>query len=88
MKDPRDVIIAPVVSEKSSSSRQYMIVGFVLAVSAGLLWFMRGQGIGVELAEGKDQTLGFLIGQCMRKLKGRANPKDLGPKILAKVRGG
>ncbi|MCA8938293.1 MAG: Asp-tRNA(Asn)/Glu-tRNA(Gln) amidotransferase subunit GatB, partial [Planctomycetes bacterium] len=41
-----------------------------------------------ELAEGKDQTLGFLIGQCMRKLKGRANPKDLGPNILAKVRGG
>ncbi|MCA9271602.1 MAG: hypothetical protein KDA31_01015 [Phycisphaerales bacterium] len=51
----------PVVSEKSSSSRQYMIVGFVLAVSAGLLWFMRGQGIGVELAEGKDVKIDYEV---------------------------
>lgn len=51
----------PVVSEKHSSSRQYMIVGFVLAVSAGLLWFMRGQGVGVGLAEGKDVKIEYEV---------------------------
>ncbi|MFI4894540.1 MAG: hypothetical protein ACIAQ0_14090, partial [Phycisphaerales bacterium JB058] len=49
----------PVAAEGGSSSRQYMIVGFVIAVSAGLLWFMRGQGLGVDLAEGKDVKIEY-----------------------------
>ena len=49
----------PVAAEGGNSSRQYMIVGFVIAVSAGLLWFMRGQGLGVDLAEGKDVKIEY-----------------------------
>jgi hypothetical protein len=49
----------PVAAEGGSSSRQYMIVGFVIAVSVGLLWFMRGQGLGVDLAEGKDVKIEY-----------------------------
>lgn len=47
--------------EKRAPSRQYMIVAFVLAVSAGLLWFMRGQAIGVDLAEGKDVKIEYEV---------------------------
>ncbi len=47
--------------EKHSPSKQYMIVGFVLAVSAGLLWFMRGQGLGVDLADAKDVKIEYEV---------------------------
>ncbi len=30
---------------------------------------------------GEKKVLGFLVGQAMRKLKGKANPKELGPKF-------
>lgn len=49
------------VSEQRSPRKQYMIVGFVLAVSAGLLWFMRGQAIGVDLAEGKEVKIEYEV---------------------------
>lgn len=39
-----------------------------------------------DLKAGKEKALGFLIGQCMRKLRGKANPKDLGAKIQARVK--
>jgi aspartyl-tRNA(Asn)/glutamyl-tRNA(Gln) amidotransferase subunit B len=32
---------------------------------------------------GEEKALGFLVGQCMRKLKGKANPKELGEKLKA-----
>lgn len=48
-------------SEKRSPSKQYMIVGFVLAVSAGLLWFMRGQAIGVDVAEGTEVKIDYEV---------------------------
>lgn len=48
-------------SEQRSPRKQYMIVGFVLAVSAGLLWFMRGQAIGVDLAEGKEVKIEYEV---------------------------
>ena len=51
----------PAAVEKNSSSRQYLIVGFVLAVSAGLLWFMRGQGIGLDHASGKDVKIEYEV---------------------------
>jgi len=47
--------------ESSSSSRQYVIVAFVVAVSVGLLWFMRGQGLGVDLAEGKEIKIEYEV---------------------------
>jgi aspartyl-tRNA(Asn)/glutamyl-tRNA(Gln) amidotransferase subunit B len=40
-----------------------------------------------DLRAGKQAALGFLVGQAMRKLRGKANPKELGPKIEAAVRG-
>lgn len=40
-----------------------------------------------EYREGKGQALGFLIGQCMRKLRGKANPKDLQAKLKSKLDG-
>ncbi len=39
-----------------------------------------------EYQAGKEQAIGFLVGQCMRKLKGRANPKALPAKIQAKIK--
>ena len=51
----------PTSAEKSSPSKQYMIVGFVLAVSAGLLWFMRGQGLGVDMADAKDVKIEYEV---------------------------
>jgi aspartyl-tRNA(Asn)/glutamyl-tRNA(Gln) amidotransferase subunit B len=38
-----------------------------------------------DFRAGEQKALGFLVGQAMRKLKGKANPKDLGPKIEAAV---
>ena len=38
-----------------------------------------------DFKAGEEKALGFLIGQCMRKLKGKANPKELGPKIAARI---
>lgn len=40
-----------------------------------------------DLRAGKQAALGFLVGQAMRKLRGKANPKELGPKIEAAVKG-
>lgn len=41
-----------------------------------------------DFRAGEQKALGFLIGQCMRKLKGKANPKELGPKIAKKINSG
>ncbi|MCA8915317.1 MAG: Asp-tRNA(Asn)/Glu-tRNA(Gln) amidotransferase subunit GatB [Planctomycetes bacterium] len=38
-----------------------------------------------DFKSGEEKALGFLIGQCMRKLKGKANPKELGPLIAAAI---
>ncbi len=51
----------PGITERSSPSKQYIIVAFVLAVSAGLLWFMRGQGLGVDLADAKDVKIEYEV---------------------------
>ena len=40
-----------------------------------------------DFRAGEQKALGFLIGQCMRKLKGKANPKELGPKIAERING-
>ena len=40
-----------------------------------------------DFKAGEQKALGFLIGQCMRKLKGKANPKELGPRIAKKIDG-
>ncbi|MCA8910239.1 MAG: Asp-tRNA(Asn)/Glu-tRNA(Gln) amidotransferase subunit GatB [Planctomycetes bacterium] len=40
-----------------------------------------------DFKNGEQKALGFLIGQCMRKLKGKANPKELGPKIAKAING-
>jgi aspartyl-tRNA(Asn)/glutamyl-tRNA(Gln) amidotransferase subunit B len=40
-----------------------------------------------DFKAGEEKALGFLIGQVMRKLKGKANPKELGPKIAARING-
>ncbi|MBZ0135136.1 MAG: Asp-tRNA(Asn)/Glu-tRNA(Gln) amidotransferase subunit GatB [Planctomycetes bacterium] len=40
-----------------------------------------------DFKAGEEKALGFLIGQCMRKLKGKANPKELGAKIAARING-
>jgi len=39
-----------------------------------------------DLRAGKQAALGFLVGQAMRKLRGKANPKELGTKIEAAVK--
>jgi aspartyl-tRNA(Asn)/glutamyl-tRNA(Gln) amidotransferase subunit B len=36
-----------------------------------------------DYLRGETKVLGFLIGQVMRKLKGKANPKELAPKLEA-----
>ncbi|NUQ35922.1 MAG: Asp-tRNA(Asn)/Glu-tRNA(Gln) amidotransferase GatCAB subunit B, partial [Planctomycetaceae bacterium] len=38
-----------------------------------------------DLRSGKEAALGFLVGQCMRKLRGKGNPKDLGKRIMARI---
>jgi aspartyl-tRNA(Asn)/glutamyl-tRNA(Gln) amidotransferase subunit B len=38
-----------------------------------------------DFKAGEEKALGFLIGQCMRKLKGKANPKQLGPMIAKRI---
>lgn len=39
-----------------------------------------------EYRAGKTQTLGFLVGQVMRKLRGKADPKDLGTRLEARLK--
>ena len=34
-----------------------------------------------ELKEGKDKVMGFLMGQVMREMKGKANPAQVGEVI-------
>ena len=41
-----------------------------------------------DFRNGEEKALGFLIGQCMRKLKGKANPKQLGPRIADRINKG
>ncbi len=41
-----------------------------------------------DFKAGEEKALGFLIGQVMRKLKGKANPKELGPRIAARINNG
>ena len=47
--------------DTNKPSKQYIIVGFVLAVSAGLLWFMRDQGLGVGFASGDEVKIEYEV---------------------------
>ncbi len=38
-----------------------------------------------DYLSGETKALGFLVGQAMRKLKGKANPKDLGTRFEARL---
>ncbi|MCF6228076.1 MAG: Asp-tRNA(Asn)/Glu-tRNA(Gln) amidotransferase subunit GatB [Planctomycetes bacterium] len=44
-------------------------------------------GAVADVKAGEKKAVGFLVGQCMRKLGGKANPKELGQKILKKILG-
>ena len=46
-------------AESRTIPKQYIIVGFVLAVSAGLLWYMRDQGLGVGFASGDEVKIDY-----------------------------
>lgn len=48
-------------SASSSAGKQYMIVGAVLVLSAGALWFMRGQGVGVDIASGEEVKIEYEV---------------------------
>jgi aspartyl-tRNA(Asn)/glutamyl-tRNA(Gln) amidotransferase subunit B len=39
-----------------------------------------------DYAAGEEKALGFLVGQAMRKLKGKANPKDLGARFAKAIK--
>ncbi|MCC7510487.1 MAG: Asp-tRNA(Asn)/Glu-tRNA(Gln) amidotransferase subunit GatB [Planctomycetes bacterium] len=39
-----------------------------------------------DYLKGETKVLGFLVGQAMRKLKGKANPKDIGARFEARLR--
>lgn len=58
--------------------------GAVVQAIAEVLGEFRTAAV-ADLKAGKEQALGFLVGQCMRKLKGKANPKELGSKIREAV---
>lgn len=47
--------------ETGKPSKQYIIVGFVLVMSAGLLWFMRDQGLGVGFASGDEVKIEYEV---------------------------
>jgi aspartyl-tRNA(Asn)/glutamyl-tRNA(Gln) amidotransferase subunit B len=59
--------------------------GEVDAAIAEILAEFRDKAV-ADLKAGEQKALGFLVGQAMRKLKGKANPKELGAKIEAAVR--
>lgn len=40
-----------------------------------------------DYREGKDVALGFLVGQVVRKLKGKGNPKEIAPLLTRAIRG-
>ncbi|MHC4840149.1 MAG: Asp-tRNA(Asn)/Glu-tRNA(Gln) amidotransferase subunit GatB [Planctomycetota bacterium] len=42
-------------------------------------------GAVADVKAGEKKAVGFLVGQCMRKLSGKANPKELAPKILKRI---
>ncbi len=48
-------------SGSSNAGKQYMIVGAVLVLSAGALWFMRGQGVGVDIASGEEVKIEYEV---------------------------
>jgi aspartyl-tRNA(Asn)/glutamyl-tRNA(Gln) amidotransferase subunit B len=43
-------------------------------------------GAVADYRAGKQAALGFLVGQVMRKLRGKANPKEVGPKLEAALK--
>ncbi|GAB5497091.1 MAG: hypothetical protein Phyf2KO_21710 [Phycisphaerales bacterium] len=49
------------VVDSRTPGKQYIIVGLVLAVSAGLLWFMRDQGLGVGFASGDEVKIEYEV---------------------------
>ncbi|HED53818.1 MAG TPA: hypothetical protein ENJ00_06415 [Phycisphaerales bacterium] len=44
-----------------SVSKQYMVVGLVLLISGGLLWFMRKEGLGAGIASGGEVAIEYPI---------------------------
>ncbi|MBR6638344.1 MAG: Asp-tRNA(Asn)/Glu-tRNA(Gln) amidotransferase GatCAB subunit B, partial [Lachnospiraceae bacterium] len=38
-----------------------------------------------EYREGKTKVLGFLVGQCMKRLKGKANPEMINKIMIAEL---
>jgi aspartyl-tRNA(Asn)/glutamyl-tRNA(Gln) amidotransferase subunit B len=43
-------------------------------------------GAVADYRAGKQAALGFLVGQVMRKLRGKANPKEVGPRLEAALK--
>ena len=39
----------------------------------------------VDYKAGKDRALGFLVGQCMKEMKGKGNPQILNKLILEEL---
>ena len=55
----------------------------VVVVEQVIVEFAKAVG---EYRAGKTQTMGFLVGQCMRKLGGKGNPKLLATRIAARLK--
>jgi len=48
--------------------------------------FSENKNVVAQVKEGKESAVGFLIGQSMRKSKGKANPKKIGEIIKKKIK--
>jgi len=77
-KDPADIVEQKGLLQVSDKGELELIVDEVITVNEKTV---------NDLKNGKENALGFLIGQVMRKTKGKANPKLTGEILRKKIKG-
>ena len=72
-KNPEDIVKEKGLIQISDESAIKEVVDRVLSANE--------QSI-IDYKAGKDRALGFLVGQCMKEMKGKGNPQILNKLIL------
>ena len=75
-KDPEKIVEEKGLVQISDEGAIKEVVDKIIAANPGSI---------VDYKAGKDRALGFLVGQCMKEMKGKGNPQILNKLILEEL---
>jgi aspartyl-tRNA(Asn)/glutamyl-tRNA(Gln) amidotransferase subunit B len=76
-EDPEALVVSRGLIQITDTSELEAVVDEVLAANPKSI---------EDIKNGKDRALGFLVGQCMKKTKGKGNPQEFNKMIAEKIK--